>query len=179
MDLVQANCVVCGQNATEPVLAESAKLADLFLARLEAFSAAQLPLERVSFPLVRCLNCGFVFVAGARQEEQDAQRLTGPPTAEECARIHYNDPALDLPKKQREEMEAYRPLLEKIESLAPKGLVLDIGAGLGWWLAAARERGWQVTGTDLNERLIEYARNELGLEILQGHLCDLGLPEHC
>jgi len=144
---------------------------------MEALSGSRLPLKPVEFPLVRCLNCSFMFVAGARQADQDAQRATGPRSAEERARIDFDDPTLDLEQARPEHMAAHRPLLEKIESLAPKGLLLDVGAGLGWLLAAARERGWKVAGTELNQSLIEYARDKLDLEVTRGHLRDLGFRD--
>jgi len=175
--LVEARCIVCGQNAVEPVLERSTKLSDLFLGRMEALSGSRFPLKPVAFPLVRCLHCSFIFVAGARQADQDAQRATGPRSAEERARIDFDDPALDLERARPEHMAAHRPLLEKIESLAPKGLLLDVGAGLGWLLAAARERGWKVSGTELNDSLIEYARDKLDLEVTRGHLRDLGFRD--
>ena len=53
--------------------------------------------------------------------------------------------------------------------------LLDVGAGDGRFLAAARSAGFQCLGTDVSERLVETARARSGAEVLLGDLADLRL----
>jgi len=51
------------------------------------------------------------------------------------------------------------------DALAPRGgELLDAGCGTGNFLAAAREAGYRVTGTELDRRAAQFARDRLGLE---------------
>jgi 2-polyprenyl-3-methyl-5-hydroxy-6-metoxy-1,4-benzoquinol methylase len=50
------------------------------------------------------------------------------------------------------------------DAAAPgRGELLDIGCGTGNFLAAARERGYDVSGTELDRNAAGYAREKLGL----------------
>ena len=51
------------------------------------------------------------------------------------------------------------------DSLAPRGgELLDIGCGTGNFLAAARQAGYRVTGTELDRNAARFAKERLGLE---------------
>lgn len=52
--------------------------------------------------------------------------------------------------------------------LAPYiGTVLDIGCGIGNFLALAKEKGWKGTGIDFDPNAIESARNKIGIDDLE------------
>ena len=55
------------------------------------------------------------------------------------------------------------PLLEKRPPT-----VLDVGCGLGVFLARMKEAGWQGTGLDVDPRLIEYAQDSVGVAAVRG-----------
>lgn len=46
----------------------------------------------------------------------------------------------------------------------PGSTLLDLGIGTGRFLAAAKERGYQVTGTDFDSKAVAAAKNVLGLD---------------
>lgn len=48
--------------------------------------------------------------------------------------------------------------------------LLDVGCGIGALLLEARERDWDVTGLELNDRAAEYARSYFGLNVISGSL---------
>lgn len=51
------------------------------------------------------------------------------------------------------------------DARAPRGgALLDIGCGTGNFMAAARQAGYQVTGTELDRNAARFAREKLGLE---------------
>ena len=72
-----------------------------------------------------------------------------------------------------------RPRLEK--RAIPwhgQGRLLDFGCGNGAYLQMMQRRGWTVTGLDVSERMVEYIRNQLGLNAYVGTLPHLDLePE--
>jgi len=75
----------------------------------------------------------------------------------------------------------FRYILKKLESvLNGKGKLLDVGCGMGYFLKEAQKRGWvDVVGEDVSHYAVEYARQKLGLHVLEGELSEVGLPnEH-
>ncbi len=53
----------------------------------------------------------------------------------------------------------------KLIRMRTPGRVLDIGCGRGLVLAYLRDRGWNVTGVELNENAARHARNVLGVDV--------------
>jgi SAM-dependent methyltransferase len=64
--------------------------------------------------------------------------------------------------------------LRELEGL-PTGRLLDVGAGKGHFLAAARGRGWDVVGVELSEASARRARATYGLEMLVGDVLEIEL----
>jgi SAM-dependent methyltransferase len=56
------------------------------------------------------------------------------------------------------------------------GRLLDIGCGGGGFLAAMRERGWQVRGIEPDAEAARAARERYGLEVTNGTLEESALP---
>lgn len=52
--------------------------------------------------------------------------------------------------------------------------VLDVGCATGGFLAEAKQDGWECLGVELSQYAVDVARNEFGLEVLQG---DVFLPD--
>ena len=65
-------------------------------------------------------------------------------------------------------------ILERLEQTSAPGRLLDVGAGPGFLLAAARARGWGGEGIDLNPWAAAYAREQVGAEVRVGALADAG-----
>ncbi len=61
---------------------------------------------------------------------------------------------------------------------AHPGDALDVGCGRGLMLDVLRRRGWRVTGVERNDAAAAYARNEFGLEVLAGDICDVPPERH-
>lgn len=57
-----------------------------------------------------------------------------------------------------------------------EGRILDVGCGLGFALAAYRERGWTPFGVEPSAVAARYAREVLGLSVHQGELLDARFP---
>lgn len=68
-------------------------------------------------------------------------------------------------RKRREPV--FREAFRLLHRLKPKpGSVLDIGCGIGTFLAICREHGWEVTGVDPSPVACEVASQEYGLELV-------------
>lgn len=61
---------------------------------------------------------------------------------------------------------------KRIEGIAKKRRILDIGCGRGVFLSNMREHGWETFGLELNEETAWNARQALGLDIKTGRLFD-------
>jgi SAM-dependent methyltransferase len=67
--------------------------------------------------------------------------------------------------------------LRRIEHHVPgRGRLLDLGCWVGFLLAEARERGWNTLGVEPSEFAAAYAREELGLSVLQADLLRAEVP---
>jgi 2-polyprenyl-3-methyl-5-hydroxy-6-metoxy-1,4-benzoquinol methylase len=58
---------------------------------------------------------------------------------------------------------------------AAGGRLLEVGAGYGLFLAAAREAGWTTTGVELSRTGAKHAQDTLGLDVFCGQLEDAPL----
>jgi SAM-dependent methyltransferase len=70
-------------------------------------------------------------------------------------------------------------LVEKLTKYAPDNKIrmLEMGAGLGYTLKTAKEKGWEVFGTEISPFAVRYAKEKLGLEIFNGGLDEAKFPE--
>ncbi len=104
--------------------------------------------------LVRCGACSLVFV----------ERI---PTSEELI-AHYegygrNDYLSPITVRR------YNELLDGFELYRRTGRLLDVGCGIGYFLDVAKERGWDVYGTEYTDEAVAICRGK-GLTIHQGPL---------
>ncbi|HEX8429505.1 class I SAM-dependent methyltransferase [Hymenobacter sp.] len=104
--------------------------------------------------LVQCKACDFVFC--------------GPvPTPEELS-IHYswyprNDDISPITIKR------YNELLDGFEKYRKTGKILDVGCGNGHFLVVAKQRGWEVYGTEFSEEAVAIGIAK-GINMLEGQL---------
>lgn len=69
-------------------------------------------------------------------------------------------------------------LNNKIRSVTPEAMeFLDVGAGLGFMMTAARKLGWHATGIDLSETVCDYALQITGETVLPCSIFDDRLEE--
>jgi 2-polyprenyl-3-methyl-5-hydroxy-6-metoxy-1,4-benzoquinol methylase len=121
--------------------------------------------DKDGYRLVRCGSCGLVFVAN-------------PPSPDELRRFYsfaegYAVESRDDPDEIcRLEALARRHADALARRSRPPGRLLDVGCSAGFFLAAARERGWTVTGVELNADAAGLARDRLGLDVVVGELAE-------
>jgi 2-polyprenyl-3-methyl-5-hydroxy-6-metoxy-1,4-benzoquinol methylase len=106
--------------------------------------------------MVRCLRCGFVY--------QNPR-----PSYQELLQAYQTY----LPEGE-EEIESWGRMVEPvfkggadlIERHVPRGRVLDVGTGYGFFLALMRSRGWEVMGLEVSSAGAHYGQKRWGLPIV-------------
>jgi SAM-dependent methyltransferase len=66
-------------------------------------------------------------------------------------------------------------LLERYRS---DGRLVDVGTGFGFFLAEMKKRGWDVTGVEISQKAMTYAKDVLGLTILPGPIEKVDFPDN-
>jgi SAM-dependent methyltransferase len=121
-----------------------------------------------SFQMVRCPSCQFIF-------------LNPRPTIES---LHYFYQQY-LPEEESS-IESWekmmKPVFNRAASLLQQykreGQLLDVGAGFGFFLAEMKDKGWDVTGVEISQKAMDYARNVFGLTIHPGPMEKVGFPDN-
>lgn len=114
--------------------------------------------------IVRCTSCGHM-------------QLDPMPEAAVLSRAYVAAASDHYLEEEAGQRETARRALELIElNRDGRGKLLDIGCWVGFLLAEARDRGWEVLGVEPSEFAREFARECLGVPVLAGDLLDAPLP---
>ena len=112
-------------------------------------------LFHTSRPILQCGVCGLVYAdphsGGTHQDYSEHYYREGV----------YADYLADRDAIQRNAPRA----LAELEHMVPGRKLLDVGCATGFFLEAARARGWDVFGLEVSEYASTYARRELGLQV--------------
>lgn len=117
--------------------------------------------------IVECQNCGLQYIT----PRPDKEFLNWLYKEEYYASVikdkdEWIEKTLEI-EIERENLHLYRlkPILEMREQCGYKTL-LDIGAGTGYFLKLAKDRGFDVFGIEVSERASEFARENYGVNLL-------------
>ncbi len=129
-------------------------------------SCVSSPVAR-SDAVVRCLACGLLYTCPRPSEDDyvDAYR-----------RLEDSD---FLGERRAREL-TYARQLDALERFTNgrRGRLLDAGCAMGFFLRAARDRGWEVDGLDPSRWAVDYAQREYGLAVRTGTIAEAELaPE--
>ncbi len=69
-----------------------------------------------------------------------------------------------------------RRRLDTLEGAGARGRLLDVGAAAGFFVAEARARGWDATGIDVSEPMVEWGTDRLQAPLVRGTLAESSLP---
>lgn len=97
------------------------------------------------FYLVQCRLCGFVF----SQKIPDDHELIS--IYKNYGRDDYLSPVT---------VKRFHQILDALEKFRLTNNLLDVGCGIGYFLEAARSRGWNVYGTEFTENAVEICRRK-------------------
>lgn len=104
--------------------------------------------------LCQCKSCSFVF----------AQQI---PTVQEL--IEYYDGYGRNDYLSPITIKRYHELLDQFEPFRKTNNLIDVGCGIGYFLEVAKERGWNVYGTEYTDEAIRIC-SEKGITMKQGKL---------
>ncbi len=123
--------------------------------------------------LVKCQACGLVYVS-PRPDPTELYALYGESyfRNSDSGTVGYTNYLRDETNIRK----TFQRRLKRIERFTPPGALLDIGCATGFFLATAQERGWRGQGLDVSHFAVNYAREQLGLDVQQGSLLELDYP---
>jgi SAM-dependent methyltransferase len=70
-----------------------------------------------------------------------------------------------------------RTILDRLEEHVPPGRLLDLGCWVGFLMSEATKRGWTAKGVEPSAWASTYAREQLGLDVVNDDLMTASLPE--
>jgi SAM-dependent methyltransferase len=118
----------------------------------------------VEAAVVRCRGCGHRYVEPRPTQEEIVRGYSLPTAYDDWIRM----------AAAREAM--WRRRFERVLGGLPPGRLLDVGAGIGTFLAIARDRGWAVDGTEVSTAAIVKAREQYDITIRHGSVEDASPP---
>ncbi len=124
-----------------------------------------------SFNIVKCRNCGFVYVDSQLTDIKI-------PDLYDFDFFEGNKKSRGYSGYLRERdniMRNSKKRLRRIERYQKRGKLLDVGCAAGFFLYTAGEN-WEVTGVDISEYMSNYARDKLGLNVVTGRFIECNLP---
>lgn len=129
----------------------------------------QFAFRKEAFSYQSCENCGSVYVE-RRLNAAMMETLYGPD-----GRSVYQMKHLYIPTADYRIETIYKRKAEALRSLTAGRRLLDFGCSAGYFMAAARNAGWDVDGVELNEFSANWAKQELGLEaVFHGDIREAG-----
>lgn len=118
--------------------------------------------------MIRCVGCGLIRTREIPDKEQlEALYSEGYFHSSDSGALGYDDYVGDRSKITR----TFHRRMQEIEKVTGgKGRLLDVGCAMGFSLQVARERGWDALGVEVSGFACDYARENLGIDILCGSL---------
>lgn len=125
--------------------------------------------------LWRCRSCGLIFVY-PQPTLQTLEKIYGDAyfKNEQSQDYGYDD----YQKDKTNILKTSERRLRSIEAFMPKkGMLLDVGCALGYFVEAAVRRGWDAHGIDISRYAIDAAKQTLGDRVMRGVLADANFPK--
>lgn len=106
------------------------------------------------FHLCRCKNCGFIFAKAIPTEDELIENYRN------YGRADYESPIT---------VKRYNEILDKLEPFRKTNRLIDVGCGIGFFLSVAKQRGWEVYGTEYTDEAVKICSAK-GIEMKKGSL---------
>jgi SAM-dependent methyltransferase len=153
----KGTCAACGAGAVARHLKVAGEVgAEGLIPTTNAFGTAL-------SDIVRCRSCGHM-------------QLESFPDDAALAASYGGAAAEDYVREEAGQRATARAVLERVERHVARGALLDLGCWVGFLLAEARDRGWQVSGVEPSEFASAYARERLGLDVVTAELLGAQVP---
>jgi 2-polyprenyl-3-methyl-5-hydroxy-6-metoxy-1,4-benzoquinol methylase len=122
------------------------------------------------FEVVRCEECGLAYVANPPSEEVlreiyvEAYFRGRPDSVSTVDCVKDREPFI---KMGLERADYVRRIAQREKT---SGRILDVGCGVGYFLAAMKDLGWDGLGVEVSEYAANLGRSELGLNVVRGDI---------
>lgn len=110
------------------------------------------------FVIVKCHSCGLVYLGNP----PDSDRLYDDYYGDDPKSADYHNDSPDT--SLRELFAINQQRIDLMKKFMPAGNLLDIGCGRGFFLKTAYDHGYGVSGIDVSEKAIDYARREFHVD---------------
>jgi len=107
----------------------------------------------------RCLQCDLIFKNEQKSYDEVVSTLSD---------NYFNRYSADQMEGRRDKL--FRHILHSIEKRTQRGRLLDVGTGCGFFLLAAKNRGWQVEGIEPSAESVEVACRLSDVNVFHGTL---------
>ena len=114
----------------------------------------------------KCRKCGLIFISNV----EDIDKVH-----ETFWKEIIKDKSIEFEGVSSSDYEGKVLLMDKYRD---KNRVLDIGCGDGQFLKILKDRGWNEFGIEVTKDVVLYAREELGLNVVQGVAEDIDFSEN-
>lgn len=104
--------------------------------------------------LVQCGSCSFVFSQTIPSEKELVDLYSS------YGRDDYLSPVT---------IKRFHEILDRLDKFRKTNRMIDVGCGIGYFLEAAKERGWDVYGTEYTDEAVAICRSK-GIKMQQGKL---------
>jgi len=121
--------------------------------------------ERDGWSVFKCAGCG-LGVLDPRPDREELGRLY----EKEYFDSQYREGLRPGSPEMRRRISQEDHRIRFFRRFKKRGLVVDIGCGMGYFLYAARQAGYDVTGVDISDHAASYVRDELGIPMRIGHI---------
>jgi len=149
-------CAACGEGPLAPHLAVTSSEGSTLVATTTSYGSA--PAD-----IVRCTRCGHMQVAEFPGEAQLDEAYA---KVEEAAYV----------EEEAGQRATAARALDRLERHHAPGALVDLGCWVGFLVAEAGARGWSARGVEPSRFASEYARSQLGLDVVTGTLESVDLP---
>lgn len=130
--------------------------------------------QKQSFRLVRCENCGLVYVNPRLSDKDLNQTYTQEYYNEELLLKVSSDPMTQ--KRAEERLNELAKHIKHDDINKNNISLLDVGCGLGSFLHLASKKGWRCIGVDPSIKGADFVRSKVGVEVRCGYLDEISLP---
>lgn len=127
------------------------------------------------YSIVRCIYCGVLYVNPLPPKEKHIEFHN-----QEYFYKYYGCSINDFYETNsssfRKEMQLKTARLDYVSRFSKLGKILDIGTGQGLFLVLAKDKGWDVFGTDISSYVCEFLSKHKNIKMFNGYLEDVKLP---
>jgi len=149
MERAPQQCIICGGSRRLPMM------------------------EQDGYTVFQCGNCG-LGVLDPRPSHEELGLLYEKEYFDSQYRAGLRADSPEM--KRRISQEGHR--IAFFRKFKRNGHIVDIGCGMGYFLFAARQFGYTVTGVDISDHASSYIRDELKIAMKTGHIEIIDFPEH-